>query len=402
MGTAPISATGVERVHRSVERHVVEGHVPGAVWLVARGDDVHGGAIGHTSVERRRPIERSSLFRISSMTKPIASVCGLTCIEDGLFRLDDPVDDLLPELAGRTVLEHHDAPLGWVVPARRPVTVRDLFTFTMGLGIVMAEPGTVPLADAMAELQLGQGPPSPAEVPEPDEWMRRLGTLPLLHQPGEQWMYGTGLDVLGVLIARATGQPLDVALRERVLDPLAMRDTGFWVDPDRLDRFVPGYMTDPATGELVEFDPPDGQWSSPPAFPSAAAGLVSTVDDVLAFARMLLAGGEGPGGRVLSRAAVATMTTDQLSPAQKQGVGLADGEWDARGWGLGLSVVTRRSDLAGSVGSYGWDGGLGTCWMNDPTEQLVTVLMTQAAWTSPAPPAICVDFRTAAWAALDD
>jgi CubicO group peptidase (beta-lactamase class C family) len=203
-------------------------------------------------------------------------------------------------------------------------------------------------------------------------------------------------------VARATGRPLEVALRERVLDPLGMHDTGFWVEPDNLDRFVPAYMTDPTTGELVEFDAPDGQWSRPPAFPSAAGGLVSTADDVLAFARMLLAGGEGPEGRVLSRAAVATMTTDQLTPAQKQGGGLIDGEWDSRGWGLGLSVVTRRSDLAGSVGSYGWDGGLGTCWMNDPAEQLVTVLMTQAAWTSPAPPAVCVDFRTAAWAALDD
>lgn len=386
MGTPKISDAGAARIHRAMNRHVDDGTVPGAVWVVARGDDVRGGAVGHTGVERRRPVERSTIFRISSMTKPVAAACALSCIEDGLFRLDDPVDGLLPELAERTVLEHLDAPLGWVVPARRPITVRDLLTFTMGLGIVMAEPGTVPLADAMAELELGQGPPAPAGVPEPDE----------------QWMYGTGLDVLGVLIARATGQPLEAALRERVLDPLGMHDTGFWVDPDRLDRFVPAYMTDPATGVLVEFDPPDGQWSRPPAFPSAAAGMVSTVDDVLAFARMLLAGGAGPDGRVLSRAAVAAMTTDQLTPAQKQGGGLVDGEWDARGWGLGLSVVTRRSDLAGSVGSYGWDGGLGTCWMNDPHEQLVTVLMTQAAWTSPAPPAICVDFRTAAWAALDD
>jgi CubicO group peptidase (beta-lactamase class C family) len=258
----------------------------------------------------------------------------------------------------------------------------------------------VPFADALVDLELGQGPPAPAVPPPPDEWNRRLGTHPLLHQPGAGWRYGTGADVLGVLIARAEGRPLGDVVRDRVLDPLGMHDTGFSVPPDELHRLVPGYMTDPATGALEEFDPPDGQWSTPPAFPSGAGGLVSTVDDLLAFGRMLLDGGRAPGGRVISRASVQAMTTDQLSATQKQGE-LVDGAWDGRGWGFCVQVVTRRTDIAGSVGSYGWDGGLGTCWMNDPAEDLVTVLLTQAAWTSPALPAIASDFRTAAWAALD-
>ena len=218
-----------DRVARTVSRYVEHGAIPGAVWLVAHGDEVHTGAVGHPAIESAEPLGHDAIFRISSMTKPITAVAALSCVEDGLFRLDEPVDRLLPELADRCVLEHEDAPLSWTVPARRPILVRDLLTFTMGMGIVMAPPGAMPLADALVDLQLGQGPPAPDVPPEPDEWLRRLGTLPLLHQPGERWAYNTGADVLGVLIARATGQPFEHALRERVLDPVGMHDTAFWV-----------------------------------------------------------------------------------------------------------------------------------------------------------------------------
>jgi CubicO group peptidase (beta-lactamase class C family) len=401
MGQHAFTGEGLERIDRVVRRHVARGDAPGAIWLVARGGETHAGVVGATGAEDGAPLGRDAVFRISSMTKPITAVAALSCLEDGLFGLDEPVDRLLPELADRQVLEHEDAPLGWVVPARRPILVRDLLTFTMGLGIVMAPPGTVPLADALVDLELGQGPPAPAVVPEPDEWLRRLGTLPLLAHPGERWMYHTGADVLGVLLARATGRPFPDVLRERVLDPLGMVDTGFWVPPGDLHRLVPAHLTDADTGSLHLFDPPHGQWSRPPAFPSGAAGLVSTVDDVLAFARMLLAGGRGPVGPVVSRASVATMTSDQLTPEQSHDAGLVEGWFASHGWGFGLAVVTRRTDPAGSVGSYGWDGGLGTAWMNDPSEDLVTILLTQAAWSSPAPPPICRAFRTAAWAALD-
>ncbi|HEY6531412.1 MAG TPA: serine hydrolase domain-containing protein, partial [Acidimicrobiales bacterium] len=264
MGHSAFSEVGLERVERVVSSHVEQGTVPGAVWLMAHGDEVHVGVVGHPALGVDVPLEREAVFRISSMTKPITAVAALSCVEDGLFRLEEPVDRLLPELAGRQVLEHEDAPLSWTVPARRPILVRDLLTFTMGLGIVMAPPGSVPLADALVELELGQGPPTPDVPPEPDEWLRRLGTLPLLHQPGERWAYNTGADVLGVLISRATGQPFDDALRERVLDPLGMHDTGFWVPDHERPRLVTGYLTDPTTGELRIHDRPDGQWSRPP------------------------------------------------------------------------------------------------------------------------------------------
>jgi CubicO group peptidase (beta-lactamase class C family) len=286
------------------------------------------------------------------------------------------------------------------MPAARAITVRDLLTFRLGWGIVMAPPGTYP---SQAELMaLGQGPPSPAATPPPDEWIGRLGQLPLMHQPGASWMYHTGSDVLGVLVARASGQPLEVFLRDRIFEPLGMVDTGFSVPADKIERLVTGYWTDPATGALSLADETaGGQWSTPPAFPSGGGGLVSTVDDFLAFATMLLAGGEYGGERILSRPSVALMTTDHLTAAQKASIAFMPSYWEDHGWGFGVAVITRRHDLM-AVGTYGWDGGLGTSWRNDPDEDMITILLTQAAFTSPVPPPVHADFWTAAYQSIDD
>ena len=246
----------------------------------------------------------------------------------------------------------------------------------------------------MGALGLGSGPPEPQSPPEPDEWMRRLATLPLLYQPGERWLYNTGSDVLGVLIARAAGQPLDVFLRERVLDPLGMVDTGF--STSNTDRLGACYTTDPETGSKVLYDDPDGQWAKPPAFPSAAGGLVSTIDDMHAFGRMLLAGGRLPdGSRLISAASVAAMTTDQVG-------GTGPSPDGSQGWGFGVGVQIRRTGLGPSVGGYGWSGGLGSSWANDPDARLVGVVLTTDAFTSPFPmPAAIRDFWTCTYAALD-
>jgi CubicO group peptidase (beta-lactamase class C family) len=317
--------------------------------------------------------------------------------------LDEPVDRVLPELAGRKVLTRIDAPLDDTVPAKRPITVRDLLTFRMGLGIVMAPPDTYPIQTAMDELHLGQGMPSPSTPPAPEEWIRRLGTLPLMHQPGEKWMYNTGSDVLGVLIARASGQPLEMFLHERIFEPLGMKDTAFSVPASKLDRLATSYVTNVETGALELYDEPaGGQWSRPPAFPAGGAGLVSTVDDFLVFGQMMLDKGKRGTRRVLSRFSTETMTTDQLTPAQKAASGLVAGYFDSHGWGFGVSMVTKRDDIAAVPGRFGWDGGLGTSWYSDPVENMVTILMTQAAWTSPSPPDICLDFWTSAYQAIDD
>jgi CubicO group peptidase (beta-lactamase class C family) len=316
-------------------------------------------------------------------------------LEECVVRLDEPVDRFLPELADRRVVRRIDGPVDDVVPANRPITVRDLLTFRMGFGGYF---GPCPVNDAAAPLQLAVGPPQPSLPPEPDEWMRRFATLPLMFQPGERWLYHTGADVLGVLIARASGRAFEAFLRERIFDPLGMKDTAFSVPAADLDRLVTSYLTDPETGGLPLYDAPNGQWSRPPAFPSGGAGLVSTGADFLAFAEMLLRG----GAPVLSRPSVETMTRDHLTPEQKAVSGFSPDDVDGRGWGFGVGVVTRRDHPAAPVGQYGWDGGLGTIWRNDPSEQLVTILLTQAAWRSPRPPDIALDFLTGAYAAIDD
>jgi CubicO group peptidase (beta-lactamase class C family) len=389
------SKTRLERVGDVLAGYARRGEVPGVVALLSRGGETHLAQAGDA--------EPDTIFRIASMTKPVAAAAALILVEECVLRLDDPVDDFLPELASRRVLTRLDAPLDSTVPAARPITVRDVLTFTLGLGFgqgMWGPPGTVPIMDALTAL--GQGMPAPAGVPGPDVWLRRLGELPLICQPGERWLYNTGSDVLGVLIARASGQPFEEFLRERIFAPLGMADTGFSVPPGSLGRLPPQYVTDPGSGDLVVYDPPDGQWAAPPAFPSGAGGLVSTIGDYAAFGAMLAGGGAHRGVRILSRPAVSLMTSDQLTDAQKAVSGLAPGDFDDMGWGFGVSVVTRRRSLYHSPGTYGWSGGLGTTWVNDPAEDLTLILLTQRGWTTSSPPAICRDFWTAAYQALDD
>lgn len=395
-----LSKTRLARMHHVMAGYVERGELPGLVTLLARRGAVHVDVIGALAFGGA-PLRRDSIFRISSMTKPIAAVAALILVEECRLRLDAPVDDLLPELAGRQVLRRVDGPLDDTVPASRPINVRDLLTCRMGFGQMSGGPDTCPILAAADDLHLGMGPPSPSTMPPPDEWLRRLGSLPLMRQPGEAWLYNTSLDVLGVLIARAAGQPLELFLRERIFEPLGMRDTAFSVRPRALDRFTTSYWRGAAGQEIEVFDSAArGQWSSPPAFPSGAGGLVSTVDDFLAFGQMLLDKGRYAGKRLLSRPAVELMTTDQLTPEQRTGA--TDFLSTSRGWGMGLSIVTRRDDISAVPGRFGWEGGLGTSWASDPGEDLVGILLTPMAWSAPAGTRIWNDFWTSAYAAIDD
>jgi CubicO group peptidase (beta-lactamase class C family) len=395
MTDSNLSKDRLARLHDVMAAHVDRGAAPGLVSVVSRRGETHVDVIGATAIDGGRAMRPDNIFRISSMTKPVTAVATMILLEECVLRLDEPVDRLLPELADRRVVRRIDGPVDDTVPAHRPITVRDLLTFRMGFGGYF---GPCPVNDAAAPLQLSVGPPQPSLPPEPDEWIRRLSTLPLMFQPGERWLYHTGADVLGVLVARASGQPFETFLRERVFEPLGMKATAFSVRAADVDRLATSYLTDPETGALHLNDRPEGQWSTPPAFPSGGAGLVSTAEDFLAFAEMLLRGGHP----ILSRPSVETMTTDQLTPEQKAVSGFFPGDFDARGWGFCVGIVTRREHPAAPVGQYGWDGGLGTIWRNDPSEQLVTVLLTNAAWTSPRPPDLALDFLTGAYASIDD
>jgi CubicO group peptidase (beta-lactamase class C family) len=378
--------------------HVDEGGVGGVAWLAVCGDDVEFGVAGSLTRGEPGPVRRDSIFRIASMTKPILAVGALVLVEECRLRLDDPVDALLPELADRKVLVNGRGPIdGETIPALRPITVHDVLTFRLGLGMDFEAPWPQPLLEAMGELELGSGPPEPQVPPPPDEWMRRLSTLPLLYQPGERWLYHTGSDVLGVLIARAAGQPLADFLRTRVFEPLGMVDTGF--STTQVDRLGSCYGTDPTTGARSVYDPPRGQWAVPPAFPSGGGGLISTLDDLHAFARMLLAGGRLlDGSRLLSGASVDAMTTDHIGARRGAAGPSPDG---SQGWGFGVAVQVRRTGLGPTVGSYGWAGGLGSSWGNDPNMNLVGVVLTTDMFAGPFPPAVIQDFWTCAHAAVD-
>jgi CubicO group peptidase (beta-lactamase class C family) len=393
--SASLSAKGRARLHGIMAAHVDSGRAPGLVSVVSRRGEDHVDVIGATAAEGGGVMQRDTIFRISSMTKPITAVAVMILLEECVVRLDEPVERFLPELANRRVVKRIDGPVDDTVAADRPITVRDLLTFRMGFGGYL---GPCPVNDMAAPLKLSVGPPQPSLPPEPDEWMRRFSTLPLMCQPGERWLYHTGSDVLGVLIARAVGMPLAQFLRERIFEPLGMRDSGFHVPAADVGRLATSYLTNPVNGTLSVFDARDGQWASPPAFPSGGGGLVSTADDFLVFAKMLLRG----GSPLLSRPSVETMTTNHLTPQQRAIGGFFPDDFAARGWGFGVGVVTRRDDPAAPIGQYGWDGGLGTIWRNDPSEQMVAILMTNVAWTSPHPPVIAQDFLTAAYAAVED
>ncbi len=380
---------GLERFVAVAASHLGEEKVPGLVALVACGNQVHVEALGTLSVGER-PVERTSLFRIASTTKPITATATLALVREGLLELDEPVDRLLPELANRRVLRRMEGPLDDTLPADAPVTVRGLLTFTFGFGMapeMFMAPEPWPVVAAATEAGLATiGPPHPDDFVDPETWIARFGELPLLAQPGARWLYNTGAHVLSVLCARAVGTSYDEVLRTRVCEPLGMRDTGFYTED--VERLATAYM--PTADGLAVWDSPDGQWSRRPSFHDGAAGLVSTVDDLLAFARMLLRG----GSPVLATDQVREMNRDYLTAEQREfGAAFLGG----RGWGLGTSVV-----LDGPwAGATGWDGGLGTSFLVHPARDLVVIVLTQRLFDAAQAPAVHADLQAAALAAAE-
>lgn len=394
-----LSKERLARLHDTLAGHVASGDVPGLVALVSRRGETHVEAIGMQAAGGSNPMKRDTIFRISSMTKPITAAATMILIEECRLRLDEPVDRLLPELADRRVLRNLEGPLDDTVPARRPVSVRDLLTFRSGHGAVMVWPAKYPIQKAAEAAGVAPGPDQ-LDI-SPDEFMKRLGTLPLIHQPGERWLYHTGSDVLGVLIARASGQAFGMFLEERLFGPLGMKDTGFQVPSGKLDRLAIAYRMDYETNSVVIFDDArSSRWSRPPPFPAGGSGLVSTVDDYHAFCRMMLNKGRHGSQRLLSRPAVELMTTDQLTPENRIGAELFFGP--GASWGMGNAVVTRRTDLSTTPGRFGWDGGYGTSGHSDPVEDMVGILMTQRMMDSPQPPRVFTDFWTSAYQAIDN
>jgi CubicO group peptidase (beta-lactamase class C family) len=400
------SEAGLRRMRDVLARHVESGKIPGLVALFSRGEETHVEALGTMCHDGGAPMRRDTIFRMASTSKPLAVAPVMVLLDECKLRLDDPVDTWLPELANRQVLKQPDGPLDDTVPARRPITIRDLLTSTFGLGMDLTAMSS-PIMGRVFELELtGHGAP----VPGPDEWMRRLGTLPLMHQPGEHWQYHISIDVLGVLVARVTGQPFEEFLRERILDPLGMTDTGLHVSADKIDRLPPCYAPDPETGKFIVWDEAEGgRYSRSREFQSAGNDVASTVDDYHAYFRMLLNGGMHGSERILSRPAVQLMTTNRLTPEQQaarnamatNNVHVSFGQGQHGGWGFGMAVRTYRGDYA-PIGQFGWDGGFGTSTYADPDNQLTGTLLTQVAMSVPNSARLIHDFWTTLYQAIDD
>lgn len=376
-----MSATGVaQRMGEVVARMPA----PGAAWAVVSGprQRVEVGAAG--------PLRRSTIFPIASITKPIIAVLTLRLVDEGLLHLDDPIDRWLPEFAGRPVLRSRDASLDDTVPAERPTILRDVLQMSSGLGW---------------DVQAPEGPLSveferrglvstwlPTRV-RPDRWAQLAGPLPMAHQPGRGWLYQFSFDVLAVLLERATRRRLDLVLRERLFEPLGMHHTGYAVAMRDIDR-VPAPWFPNSRGIYVEAAPAaDPRLMNVPVFRSGATGLLSTVDDLAAFVQMLLRGGRGPRGPIISPESFAALSTDTLGADART---MAEEFLEPGvGWGLGVGVDRTARFPSSHTGRFGWDGGTGTSLWVDPESGVGGVLLTRQGFGTPEPPEILGAFWSA-------
>ena len=361
-----------EQVTAVLDKYVNAGELAGAVSLVYhRGEVVQVSARGVQDLETGTPMARDTIFGLASMTKPITAVAVMLLVEEGKLDLDAPVDPWLPELANPSVLSDPDGPLDQVYDAPRAVTARDLLRYTMGLGFpewagIAPE---APIAREFAALRRGDF--------TGDEYMERLGALPLAFAPGERWVYHTPSMVAGVLIERASGMGLAEFFRTRIFEPLGMPDTGFWVPAAKRARLASYYRGGEQPGTLAPVADNSTRYAAPPKFPSAGGGLVSTVDDYLRFGRMLLNRGELDGVRILSSASVDEMLTDQLPEGPERRFFLFEDFWRGAGFGLGLQITTEQRDGGPAVGSFWWHGATGVQWTADPQNDLIFLRFIQ-------------------------
>jgi CubicO group peptidase (beta-lactamase class C family) len=385
------AAAQLAKLKANLERNVAQGQPPGLVAWISRAGEQHALPVGALSIGGP-PMPRDAIFRIASMTKPITAVAAMVLVEEGKLRLDEPIDELAPELAARRVLKSMSSALDDTVAAHRPITLEDVLTFRLGWGMDFNE--DAPFVRAAASLP-GFGMPNPAWSGDDDTFLQALSRLPLQAQPGERWLYTLGANVLGVLVARASRQPLDVFLQERIFEPLKMSDTAFYVPAGKLGRLVTGYVNN--DGMLAPFDPWNRLYAKRPSFLAGDSGLVSTADDYGTFARFMFNGTTPGGRRLLQVDTLRDMTTNQLSSEQIKAGELILGP--GRGWGLGIGVQVTTSPYGVQPGAYGWEGGFGTSWFNDPTHGLTAMLLTQRAFDSPDPPSVHKQFWQDAYAA---
>ena len=377
----PLTAAALDRLHAPATAAVETGDVPGVITVVWKGGevlDLH--ATGVADITTGRPMQRSVIFPIASMSKPVTVAVGLRLLEKGKLRLQDPITKWAPEFADMRVLKRPDGPLDDTYPAPRTITIEDLMTHRSGLTYGFTSRG--PLAAELLRT-FGYGLDSPMT---PDAWMKALAALPLACAPGERFEYGHSIDVLGFILGRAAGCSTQAVMRRELFEPLGMADTGFWVTPDKRDRFVANTMST----AMGEFTPTPLSWFTTPepgAYASGGQGIVSTADDYLALARMLVRGGRTDRGRLLKQDTVRLMTSNRLTPAQRQLPFMGMPFFANVGFGLGVSVVMDAEKHAamgaGGVGAFGWPGLFGGWWQADPANDVVLIWLQCC---TPGPP----------------
>lgn len=366
------SPQGLAQIPATLQGFVDQGSLAGVVTLLWRkGEVAQVNTLGYRDLATQAPMTRDTLFRIASMTKPVTSVAALMLVEEGKLALEDPITRYLPEFRDLRVLNDATGPVDDTYPAPREITVEDLFTHRSGLAYAFTSQG--PIAHAYEKVL---GPPLGAGF-TPDQWLEKLASLPLTYAPGERFHYSHATEVLGFLVARIEGKSLGEVLQQRIFGPLGMSDTSFWVKPEDRERLAHLYRLDPGGLTDVSFPHSD----APVAFEAGGGGLVSTADDYLKFARMLLGKGEVDGVRLLKTETVEGMTANRLTDAQRGHAFLGMPFWTAQGFGLGVSMILDPANIgflgAGPAGSFGWPGAFGTWWQADPENDLVAIYLIQ-------------------------
>jgi CubicO group peptidase (beta-lactamase class C family) len=366
-------STRLAAIRPGLQAFVDSGELAGIVTLTShRGEIVQSDAIGWRDIESASPMRPDTLFRIASMSKPVTSVAALMLIEEGKIALDDPVTRWIPELANLRVLRDPAGPLDNTVPAKRDITVDDLFTHRAGIAYAPFSEG--PLKSAYEQV-LGNPGMNRLSV---DQWLGGLGTLPLAHQPGDRFHYGHSSDVLGFLIGRVEGKPFRQVLLERIFGPLGMRDTDFWMPPEKRDRLASLYTYDAGESGLIKV--PLELYDAPPEYTPGGGGLISSAPDYHRFLRMLMGEGEHDGVRVLRPETVRLMQTNRLTPAQREVPFVGMPLWQKAGFGLGVAIAEELEDnpyAFGATGSITWPGVFGTWWQADPANDLIMIYMIQ-------------------------
>ena len=367
-----MSSERLARIGEALRADVEKGRLPGAVVAVARkGKIVYYQSFGYLDKDAGTKMHNDAIFSIASMTKPIVAVGALTLFERGQLQIDEPLATHLPQFSKMqvAVLKSADGGAGFdTVAAQRQVTIQDLMRHTSG--IIYGGRGATPVHKLYPASSSSAGTGMTGK-----EFVDKLGALPLLHQPGSTWDYGFGLDVLGVVIEKVSGQPLGQYLEAQVFKPLGMKDTAFAVPPEKAKRYAKAFANDPDTGKpqfVLDL-------TKPLKFECGGGCAASTAGDYIRFAQMLLDGGKLEGKRVLSRKTVEYMLSNQLAPGTVNLIANADPTSADMGFGLGVAVRTTPGIVrkVGSVGEFSWNGAYGTSWWADPKEQLAVVFMAQ-------------------------